>query len=439
MTYDGLFIIFMLSFQNQKIMNKLSILLAILVCCHLTLFSQPCVKEDLNFTCQAEIDNFQISHPNTTEIEGEIIIEGDDIINLNGLNLLTSIEGTLCLQKNSSLSSLTGLNGLKYVENLIIKNNDKLINLNGLGSLAHINGYVKIWYNDLLINLSGLNKVSHIGSDFMIEGNYALLDCTGLENLNHIGGSLVIGCIAGWMHHNRSLRSLSGFENLINIEGYLWINCNDSITTLSGFESLVSVGEGIIINDNKSLVSLTGLEHINSCSGCLIIGGWGECSGNPALVSLRGIENIDPESLTMLKIRNNSLLSSCAIKSVCNYLNSSEATVDIRDNGIGCNNLQEVEATCNESSVGEADILNKLSICPNPFIRETTIMYDLNEPAIVEIKIYDHLGNEIENIYEQQNCGHHEIRFDASALPSGLYYCFLESNRSIQTAIMIKM
>jgi hypothetical protein len=45
-----------------------------------------------------------------------VTIQGNNITNLNGLNVLTSIGGDLDKTFNSALNSLTGLEGLTYSE-----------------------------------------------------------------------------------------------------------------------------------------------------------------------------------------------------------------------------------------------------------------------------------------------------------------------------------
>jgi len=58
-------------------------------------FSQPCLPSGITFSTQEQIDNFQTNYPNCTEIEGDVIIEGNDITNLDGLSVLTAIGGFL--------------------------------------------------------------------------------------------------------------------------------------------------------------------------------------------------------------------------------------------------------------------------------------------------------------------------------------------------------
>jgi hypothetical protein len=67
---------------------------------------------------------------------------------------------------------------------------------------------------------------------------------------------------------------------------------------------------------------------------------------------------------------------------------------------------------------------------PNPFNPTTTIRFDLPEDAIVSLKIYNLLGQQIAALIDQQPCesGTNEFEFDASNLPSGVYFYRLTAN-----------
>jgi hypothetical protein len=67
---------------------------------------------------------------------------------------------------------------------------------------------------------------------------------------------------------------------------------------------------------------------------------------------------------------------------------------------------------------------------PNPFNPTTTIAFELPEDAIVTLKIYNLLGQEVETLADQEEFteGTNEVPFDASRYASGVYYYRLVVN-----------
>ena len=115
-------------------MKKLYILLVALFLVNGAM-TQDCLPEGITFTNQAQIDNFQINHPNCNIILGNVTISGNDITNLNGLSVLNSIGGNLFIESNPSLTGLSGLNSLVSIGgDLIIDDNSVIANLSGLNS-----------------------------------------------------------------------------------------------------------------------------------------------------------------------------------------------------------------------------------------------------------------------------------------------------------------
>ncbi len=65
---------------------------------------------------------------------------------------------------------------------------------------------------------------------------------------------------------------------------------------------------------------------------------------------------------------------------------------------------------------------------PNPFNPETHINYDLPEPSQVRLLVYDILGRLITSLVDEpQQAGYHAVAFDASGLPSGVYFYRLQA------------
>jgi hypothetical protein len=165
-------------------MKQAFIVAFILILCRMTTTAQSCLPEGITFSTQAEIDSFQINYPNCTEIEGDVIIQGDNITNVDGLSVLNSFGGRLIIATNPSLTSLTGLE-----------------------NITSIAGDFWINFNNILYNLNGLNALTTIGQSFIIFGNNHLRDLTALDALTSIGGSLEI-------EDNDLLNSLSGLDNI---------------------------------------------------------------------------------------------------------------------------------------------------------------------------------------------------------------------------------
>jgi len=61
---------------------------------------------------------------------------------------------------------------------------------------------------------------------------------------------------------------------------------------------------------------------------------------------------------------------------------------------------------------------------PNPFNPSTNIQFLLSEPSMVTLKVYNLLGQEIQTLLnnEMMDEGEQSIEFDASGLPSGVYF-----------------
>jgi hypothetical protein len=66
---------------------------------------------------------------------------------------------------------------------------------------------------------------------------------------------------------------------------------------------------------------------------------------------------------------------------------------------------------------------------PNPFNPATTIAFDLPEAGAVTLTVYDLLGREVATIFDHEEFeeGEYEWEFDASVLPSGIYFYRLQA------------
>ncbi|MCB2205786.1 carboxypeptidase regulatory-like domain-containing protein [bacterium] len=77
---------------------------------------------------------------------------------------------------------------------------------------------------------------------------------------------------------------------------------------------------------------------------------------------------------------------------------------------------------------------------PNPFNPSTTLRFDLPERTDVTLRVYNLLGREIATLAEgMHDAGSYSVNFDATGLPSGLYFARLKSGEVLQTRRMTLM
>lgn len=77
---------------------------------------------------------------------------------------------------------------------------------------------------------------------------------------------------------------------------------------------------------------------------------------------------------------------------------------------------------------------------PNPFAQRTTIRYTLGETVTVRLEVYDTLGRRVALLAEGlEEAGAHEVAFDASGLPSGVYLYRLQAGSFVAKAKMVRL
>jgi len=443
-----------------------------------------CLPEGITFSTQEQIDSFQVNYPSCLNIQGDVTISGDDIINLNGLVNVTSIEGGLYIINNPVLTDIWSLANIDpgSIEGIYIFENASLSvcdiqsicdylfsagsikqiynNAPGCNNLAEVveNCYHHclpegisittqaeidsfqinypdcadidgaLWiYGNTISNLNGLNNLTSIGGKLRMINNYSLTSLSGLNNVSYIGENLEI-------LNNDALSSLSGLDNLNLISSKLRIENCHFLSTLAGLDNLNTVGSTLKIYHNDALLSLEGLNNVNT------IGGYLEIKSHDVLTSLSGLENVNSGSIHGLIINNNMSLASCAVESICDYLADPGGIIEIQNNAPGCNSPEEVQDSCLITSVSEIKFKDTFTISPNPMESTTIIKYTLHQNSPVTLKILDLSGRLVVSLVnEVQQQGEQRIDFNTTGLPAGIYFCVLKTNEGIQTKKIIKI
>lgn len=75
---------------------------------------------------------------------------------------------------------------------------------------------------------------------------------------------------------------------------------------------------------------------------------------------------------------------------------------------------------------------------PNPFNPSTTIQFTLVNPQFITVKIFDVLGREVATLVnEAKAAGRYSVQWNAEGVPSGTYFCRLQSPGSMETRKMM--
>jgi hypothetical protein len=78
---------------------------------------------------------------------------------------------------------------------------------------------------------------------------------------------------------------------------------------------------------------------------------------------------------------------------------------------------------------------------PNPFNPATTIKYELPSDALVQLRVYNTLGEEVFSaVNEEKKAGFYEFIFNAGTLPSGIYIYKIQAGEftSVKKMLLIK-
>lgn len=75
---------------------------------------------------------------------------------------------------------------------------------------------------------------------------------------------------------------------------------------------------------------------------------------------------------------------------------------------------------------------------PNPFNPTTKISFSVPKAGMVQINVYDVLGNLVKSLVnETKNAGNYEVQFDGTGLTSGIYFYQLKSGKFSETKKLI--
>ncbi|KEZ92969.1 T9SS type A sorting domain-containing protein [Nonlabens ulvanivorans] len=379
----------------MKYIYSILLFFTISLCSH-----AQCPTSIIVLETQADVDAFQSTYPNCTQILNGLQIGpatgSSDINNLNNLQGLVQLDGGLNILNNPLLNDLTAFSTLTQLEDIYLFNNPGITNFNGFqgitsindikleqsfvtdfSGLSNIDDVHKLWIVDdtVLNDLSGLNQLVIL--------NFLELDNTRLTSIN----SFDLVDQVEWMiiKDNDFLTSIDGFGTMTMIDN-LSILRNSQLSTISqSFQSLRFIQNNLIIKGNINLSDISGFSSIqtvdtiqldqmigsqdlsffntilqlrilrvtrvdsitslNGLQNALTLT-YISIENNPLLTDINAIGGSNANFLTGMRIVGNPLLAICDVPVVCNYLSGTTSTATINGNATGCASEQEIANEC---------------------------------------------------------------------------------------------
>jgi len=308
----------------------------------------------LTLSTQAEVDAFPSNYGCHT-VDGNLIIEGDDIVNIDSLIGVTNIiNGGLFIRNNPNIISIEGIQNLVAAEKVFVQNNDLLTTVNSFENLTEV-FQLRISDNDNLINIEPFLNLQEL-SFCLITGNESLVEINeivpNVPELNLLR-----------INDNASLTTINGFNNISEFKlitnfsgstGFMEIANNPTLQTMIVFNSIFYIHEVSILNNPnlENLMSFGNLEKAKYISieetGINNLETLGtledlyslKINNNPNLTDINKIGFI--EGIQNIEITNNSQLSECCVL----LLNDGNRIVEA--NAPNCSSIEEIETICGE-------------------------------------------------------------------------------------------
>ena len=123
---------------------------------------------------------------------------------LSGLGGLETIGGDFIVHNHPALTDVLGLGSLRLIEGEMYVQGDLLVNYEGMEKLEEVKGSITVHDMPVLDSLRGLSALRTVGEDFLVYLNDALKDLDGLDALEVVGGNF-------YVHHNMNLTHCGEF------------------------------------------------------------------------------------------------------------------------------------------------------------------------------------------------------------------------------------
>ena len=225
------------------------------------------------------------------EVGGDLVLERLDALeSMQGLSSLDFVDGNFSVTFTGA-HDFSGLDAIRRVRSALVLM-DSSASLDGLDSLSTVGGTVRLERVDRLRDLAGLSGLTEIGGHLRIEDAPTLNSLTGMTALRNITGSV-------WLERT-NVASLAPLQTTVAVGG-LRLDTNPELASTAGLPPVIALSE-LVLHWNPSLTELTGLDTVRSVDGELAVDGHAQLG---SLMELMEIGSVSGD----FSVQNNTLLS----------------------------------------------------------------------------------------------------------------------------------
>jgi hypothetical protein len=290
--------------------------------------------------------------------EGDVFLATQTEIDAFGTLGYTEITGNLIIFGGTSLEALNNLNTIGGIFQL---GATQLTNLNGLENLTSLPGSIQFEDNYELTSIEALSNVTSVGNIFLLR-NLSLESYNGLENaqiqeggrLSLVGSWLIEDAsilsniipqyleslrLAGCCSSNSTPQALNDLSFLSNLNSIGSININQyQGTSLNGLHN-ITTADNVFLQLDNLFTSLDGLSGLQTVNEVLAI------DYNPLITDLSGIDGI--AEINSLWINNNEMLTDfCAVEDL--IINGVVEDLIINNNVYNPTQQDFIDGNCSE-------------------------------------------------------------------------------------------
>jgi hypothetical protein len=319
------------------------------------LVNAQCIPTSIVLTKQVQVDSFPIKYPGCTHVKGSIAISGEDIMNLDSLQQIKVIQGSLIIVRSLVISDISGLQNIDSIYGNFTMEQTAVLDMNPIANIVVLNSMKFV--SNSFTSLPAFTNIKKLKGNLTLSNNISMRPLTpifiNLDSLQNL--EIVLDSI----HQN----SFSNLKKANTLDFILDNNFNIIFNSLTTCKKL---GLYEIKNYNQytfpNLLTVTDMMSVAFCAFSTFSGfqqvNFVNSFVMDANLYLSSIQLFNPNTkINELRINDNPLLSNCSITPFCKYIQEGK-NITVNNNGPNCNTPQEIEIACPAAPDADSDGVN---------------------------------------------------------------------------------